>query len=326
MGTFTALTSDDFVQLANQWQLGAVLGFEALAAGTINSNFIVRLERNRRIFVRVNEGKCEADVAWEAELVTVLANAGVPTPIPLRARDGRPYVDLHGKWLSAFPAVDGVHLEQNEVTPAHAAALGRSLAMMHLAAAASSTPASRPSRYDFSELASRLATIAAAADPFLADAVAILRDELAWLAAHSAQRNAATTSTIHGDLFRDNVLWQRDASPPVIAALIDFEQASTGSVAYDLAVCLNDWCWADGPMPEVAGALIEGYQAVRRLSAADRVALPIEVRAAAARFTITRITDVYLAKVANPHKDFRDFLARVRAWRGPGLGRFLSSV
>ena len=316
MGTFTAITSDDFVELAKQWNLGDVLGFDALAAGTINSNFMVRLGHGRRVFVRVNEGKRQADVAWEAELVTVLAHAGVPTPVPLPAIDGRPYVELRGKWLSAFPAVEGVHLEPSEVTPGHGTALGRSLAAMHLAATASSTPQSRPSRYEFSELDRRLATIAAAADPFLTDAVAILLDELQWLAARAEQRNAATTSTIHGDLFRDNVLWQRDTTPPQVAALLDFEQASAGSVAYDLAVCLNDWCWSDGPRPEVASALIEGY----------RAALPIEVRAAAARFTITRITDVYLAKVANPEKDFRDFLARVIAWRGPGLGRFLSSV
>ncbi|MEO7093626.1 MAG: hypothetical protein ABI175_10275, partial [Polyangiales bacterium] len=63
----------------------------------------------------------------------------------------------------------------------------------------------------------------------------------------------------------------------------------------------------------------------RRLPAADREALPIEVRAAATRFTITRITDVYLARLPNPEKDFRAFLARVEAWRGTGLGQ-LSSV
>jgi hypothetical protein len=50
------------------------------------------------------------------------------------------------------------------------------------------------------------------------------------------------------------------------------------------------------------------------------------VRAAAARFTITRITDVYLARVANPDKDFRAFLARVDAWRGPALGQLAAAL
>jgi Ser/Thr protein kinase RdoA (MazF antagonist) len=80
-----------------------------------------------------------------------------------------------------------------------------------------------------------------------------------------------------------------------------------------------------GPRIDLAAALIEGYRATRPLTPGDREALPIEVRAAAARFTITRITDVYLARVANPDKDFRAFLARCEAWRGPALGQ-LSSV
>ena len=65
---------------------------------------------------------------------------------------------------------------------------------------------------------------------------------------------------------------------------------------------------------------------MRPLTAADRAALPIEVRAAAARFTLTRITDVYLARVDNPEKDFRAFLARCEAWRGPALGQLTAAV
>ena len=111
-----------------------------------------------------------------------------------------------------------------------------------------------------------------------------------------------------------------------MSAILDFEQASGGSLAYDLAVCINDWCWHDGPKPELAAALLAGYERERPLTDADRAALPIEVRAAAVRFTITRITDVYLAKVDNPEKDFRAFLARSEAWRGPALSRIALSL
>ena len=135
-------------------------------------------------------------------------------------------------------------------------------------------------------------------------------------------RAAATHGIIHGDLFRDNVLW----AGPQIAAILDFEQASGGSLAYDLAVCINDWCWDGGPRIDLAAALVAGYQRVRPLTDADREALPVELRAAAARFTITRITDVYLARVANPEKDFRAFLARCEAWRGPALGQLSAAL
>jgi homoserine kinase type II len=151
----------------------------------------------------------------------------------------------------------------------------------------------------------------------------VLRDELAVAGAAAPVRARATHGIIHGDLFRDNVLWSGGSS---ISAILDFEQASGGSLAYDLAVCINDWCWTGAPRIDLAAALLAGYQAVRPLSAADREALPTEIRAAATRFTITRITDVYLAKVDNPEKDFRAFLARVEAWRGQSLRELTDSV
>jgi homoserine kinase type II len=138
----------------------------------------------------------------------------------------------------------------------------------------------------------------------------------------SVVRRRATQGIIHGDLFRDNVLWADDR----ISAILDFEQASGGSLAYDLAVCINDWCWSGAPRIDLAVSLIAGYEQVRPLTEGDRVALPIELRASAARFTITRITDVYLAKVTNPEKDFRDFLARSEAWRGQALGQLTSAL
>jgi Ser/Thr protein kinase RdoA (MazF antagonist) len=134
------------------------------------------------------------------------------------------------------------------------------------------------------------------------------------------EAGAATHGIIHGDLFRDNVLWQDGR----LVAILDFEQASGGSLAYDLAVCINDWCWDGAPRLDLVRALLQGYETRRALADADRVALPIEVRAAAMRFTITRITDVYLARVHNPEKDFRAFLARSEAWRGPALGQLTS--
>ena len=116
------------------------------------------------------------------------------------------------------------------------------------------------------------------------------------------------------------MLW----GPDGVVAILDFEQASGGSLAYDIAVCLNDWCWDGAVRLDVAAALLAGYQRVRPLTAADREALLIEVPAAAVRFTVTRITDVYLARVDNPDKDFRAFLARCDAWRGPLLGQLSS--
>jgi homoserine kinase type II len=325
VGTFTVLGATELGELAEAFGLGAVQSSTTIAAGTINSNFCVTTDSGRYFF-RINEGKAEVDVAWESRLICALADAGVITPPPIRARDGRPYAPLAGsttKWVSVFPWRDGVHLAAEAITPPIASTFGAALAELHLAALQLPAAWRRGSIYDHDHLVVRFARFERVHDPMLADAKRILGEELAIASDAASIRRRATQGIIHGDLFRDNVLWQGER----ITAILDFEQASGGSLAYDLAVCINDWCWSSGrPRVELARALIDGYERLRPLTDGDREALPYEIRAAATRFTITRITDVYLARVPNLEKDFRAFLARVEAWRGPSLGQLTSAL
>jgi homoserine kinase type II len=313
VGVFTRLADHEVAGLAAAYDIGDVVELTPIEAGTINSNFrLVTTQRGhrRQWFLRVNEGKSEDDVAYEAMLVDAFAAAGLPTPTPLRAGE-RSYAPLGDKWVSLFPWRAGSHLA--EVTEATANRLGVALAQLHIVGL--ELPR-RASIYDQAHLIARFARFESSTDPQLAHAISIIRDELGRATGAAGARAAATHGVIHGDLFRDNVLWEGEE----ISAILDFEQASGGSLAYDLAVCINDWCWTGEVRLDLAAALLTGYQAVRPLTVDDRAALLIEVRAAATRFTITRITDVYLAEVENPEKDFRAFLARVEAWRGQALG------
>ena len=321
MGVFTALGEVELAAIADAFGLGAVRGFEPITAGTINTNIALTTETGR-FFIRLNEGKAEADVAWEARLITALAAAGVPTPPPLVAKDGRAYAECMRKWASAFPWRDGTHISADHVTPAIAETFGAALGELHRAGLALPSAWRRGSIYELDHLLTRFERFARVDDKSLAYAIAVVREELNVARAQKPTRAAATHGIIHGDLFRDNVLW----SDGDISAILDFEQSSGGSLVYDLAVCINDWCWTIYPRIDLAVALVAGYERIRELTPADRAALPIEIRAAAARFTLTRITDVYLARVDNPEKDFRAFLARCEAWRGPALGQLTAAV
>ncbi|HEU4732224.1 MAG TPA: homoserine kinase [Kofleriaceae bacterium] len=319
MGLFTQLGNGELANIAGAFGLGVVHRARPIPAGTINTNYALETERGS-YFVRVNEGKSLADVAWEAQLVGALAAAGVATPPPVVALDGRPYALLGGtdKWVSVFPWRAGRHLAPGEITVEAAGEFGAALAGLHVAGLGLPASWRRTSIYDHDHLVARYAMFSTRRDPELARAIEVLGDELAAAEAAAAIRRRAAHGMIHGDLFRDNVLWD-DAGH--IAAILDFEQASGGSLVYDLATCINDWCWTGAPRLDLAAALLAAYQRVRPLTAADREAFPVEVRAASARFTITRITDVYLARVPNPDKDFRAFLARCDVWRGPALGQ-----
>jgi homoserine kinase type II len=327
VGTFTLLDDDDARAIARAFDLGAPAKLTSIAAGTINSNFALETERGRW-FVRVNEGKSVEDCAWEAALVVDLAAAGLPVPVPREATgtgDGRRLFEHRGLIVSLFAWQPGRHRAPSEVSVADATAIGETLARLHVAASARPRSTWRDGIYQFADIVARFEGFRGSRDPALAQAIAVLGDEFTWLTAQANVRAAAGHGVIHLDLFRDNVLWDDGR----LVAILDFEQASRGSFVYDLAVAVNDWCWdpvqarADN---ELARAMIAAYDRAHPLTAADRAALPVELRAAAARFTVTRITDVHLRQVDNPDKDFRAFLARVEHWRGAGLGELFSVV
>jgi homoserine kinase type II len=94
---------------------------------------------------------------------------------------------------------------------------------------------------------------------------------------------------IHADLFTDNVFF----IGPQVSGLIDFYFACTDAYAYDLAICLNAWCFeADGSFNLTKGtAMIAGYQSVRPLTGDEVEALPVLCRGSALRFMLTRLVD-----------------------------------
>jgi homoserine kinase type II len=318
VGTFTLLDDDDARAIARAFGLGAPTKLTSIAAGTINSNFALDTD-DARWFVRVNEGKSVEDCAWEAALVVDLAAAGLPVPVPREVQGGARFLVHRGLIVSLFAWQPGRHRTPAEVSVADGVAIGDTLARMHAAASARPRSTWRDGIYQFSDIVARFEGFRGSQDPALAHAIAVLGDEFAWLTQQAGVRAAATHGVIHQDLFRDNVLWNDGR----LVAVLDFEQASRGSFVYDLAVAVNDWCW---DRPVVARTMIEAYHRAHALTAADRAALPVELRAAAARFTVTRITDVHLRQVDNPDKDFRAFLARLEHWRGAGLGELFDVV
>ena len=318
MARLTRLDDDDLRALADAFALGEVTAWGEVPAGTINSNHWLEAG-GRRWFLRVNEGKREEDVRYEADLIGELAARGVATPRPVSSTAGQPLVLRRDRWVSVFPWIAGSQRALGEVTAGDARAVGAALARLHRAGAGLANRFGRDGIYTTGHIAARAVSLAAdprtAGDPALAAAVAEAGEEMAWLAERAGERAGAPRGIIHGDLFRDNVLFAADGA---VAALLDFEQASLGAWIYDLAVCANAWCYTDQVVPELCRALAAGYREVRPLEPVERALLWTELRAAAVRFCVTRITDVYLPGADLPGKDFRRFQARLAAWRAMG--------
>jgi homoserine kinase type II len=191
--------------------------------------------------------------------------------------------------------------------------VGAALGELHLAGR--DLPAAK-GRFEPRDLERRLDRIAAAPFPEIARESAPLREKLgSW----AARRDPTLPlGLVHGDLFRDNVLWASRDEGAEICALLDFESASLGVLAYDLMVAVLAWSFRDALDLSVARAILAGYHAVRPLEPAERRGLLAEGCLAAIRFTITRLTDAELraAELGVPprsDKDWRRFAKRLVA-------------
>ena len=126
------------------------------------------------------------------------------------------------------------------------------------------------------------------------------------------------SGVIHADLFCDNVFFENGR----LSGLIDFYFACNDLFAYDVAVCLNAWCFDRDNGLDVAraGALLDAYGRTRPFEPAEVAALPLLARGAALRFLLTRLYD-WLHPVGGAlvtPKDPREFLARMRFHRTVG--------
>ena len=316
MGTYRQLAHADVAEILSGFGHSSFRSFIPITAGTINTNAAVELADGRR-FLRINEGKAREDVSREAAIISYLAERGVPTPRPLLAVTGEPWLEWRGTYASLFPWVEGRTLTRQEITPEHATEAGVALGRLHRAGMGYSDQ--RPGRYEPQEIQRRFHELEApaAGDPALAAAIAELGPELARL--RRDRQPDVPLGLIHGDLFIDTVLYRGTT----LTALLDFEQAAWGRLVYDLAVSVLAFGFGPEDFREdVTRAFIDGYLETRPVSEEERAAFGDELCFAACRFTITRITDVYLRREAGapPGKDFRRYLQRLRAVKSRLVG------
>jgi homoserine kinase type II len=319
-----------------------------LPRGTINSNY--RLETSEGpIFLRINEGKSDADVRYEADLIWHLGQRGVPTPSIWRTRRGEPFTRLPDpqggphRQVTLMRWVEGDDRTEDQIGPEEARSIGALLGRLHRAT--ETFRRGRAGIYTLSHIGERIARLRA--EPRVPDGtVEYLQREAERLRARRA--SGLPTWVGHSDLFPDNVLFSRCARRRhEVAWILDLEQAATIPLIYDVAVALLSFCapasrlpspgpgpGEDGPavsdahrgpmLAERAAALLAGYNEVRPLTSAEREGLYEELRFAALRFTVTRLTDVHLRRQPGPgpsassageegahSKDYREFLRRL---------------
>jgi homoserine kinase type II len=283
MAVYTEVADGDLETFLQAYDLGALLSFKGIAEGVENSNFLLRTEAGNFILTLYEKRVAAADLPFFLGLMEHLAGRGIVCPLPVRGRDGEALRTLAGRPAVVVSFLEGVWPRRPQTF--HCAALGRALAAMHEAGRDFAlTRANALSLEGWRMLAEMSRD---RADTVQAGLAALIEQELAFL--EGAWPKELPAGVIHADLFPDNVFFLGDR----LSGLIDFYFACNDLLAYDLAVCLNAWCFEqDKSFNLTKGrALTQNYQQVRALTEAEREALPVLARGAALRFLLTRLHD-----------------------------------
>ena len=283
MAVYTEIPDEEFEAFMARYDLGAVTALKGIAEGVENSNFLLATEKGQFILTLYEKRVAAADLPFFLGLMEHLAARGLNCPVPVRDRAGEALARLAERPAAIVTFLPGVWVRRPRTE--HCAAVGAVLARLHLAGEgfplrrrnALSVEGWRPI---FAQCAGRADTV----HPGLAEDIA---GELAFLEEHWPR--GLPEGIIHADLFRDNVFFLGEA----LSGVIDFYFACNDMFAYDVAVCLNAWCFEpDGSLNVTkARALLSGYRAIRALSADELAALPILARGSALRFLLTRLID-----------------------------------
>jgi homoserine kinase type II len=311
MAVYTDVAADELAEFLGHYDIGELLSYKGIAEGVENSNFLLHTTGGSFILTLYEKRVAKGDLPFFLGLMTHLASNGISCPQPLRNKAGEALSTLAGRPAAIINFLEGIW--PRKPNAAHCAGVGEALAKMHLAgsdfamvrANALSVSGWRPL---FEQAASR-------ADEVQHGLRGFIEAELDYLEGGVWPKNLPH-GVIHADLFPDNVFFLGDH----VSGIIDFTFACNDLLAYDVAICLNAWCFESDCSFNVtkARALLAAYGRERELSQAEQDALPVLARGAALRFLLTRLVDflnVPAGALVRP-KDPLEYVRKLRFQQG----------
>jgi homoserine kinase type II len=284
MAVYTDVAADELAEFLSVYDLGEVLSYKGIAEGVENSNFLLHTARGSFILTLYEKRVEKNDLPFFLALMTHLAASGINCPQPVTNKNGEALGSLCGRPAAIITFLEGIWPRKPNAT--HCAGVGQALAKMHLAGRDfAMSRANALSVSGWRPLFDRAAARADSVQPGLRDLIA---RELDYLESGVWPRNLPQ-GVIHADLFNDNVFFLGDK----LSGIIDFTFACNDTLAYDVAICLNAWCFEADHSFNVtkARAFLSAYGRERKLSEAEQAALPLLARGAALRFLLTRLVD-----------------------------------
>ncbi|ACB95947.1 homoserine kinase [Beijerinckia indica] len=317
MAVYTHISETDLKTFLASYDIGNALVLKGIAEGVENSNFFLQTERGFFILTLYEKRVEEKDLPFFLGLMEHLSRRGLNCPQPVHNRSGHALGRLAGRPAVIVTFLEGVGADVADAR--RCAAVGEALARLHQAGA--DFAGKRTNALGLAAWRPLFETVRDRADTVAPALAATIAEELDFLEAHWPR--ALPQGVIHADLFPDNVLFRGET----LSGLIDFYFACVDAYAYDIAICLNAWCFEPDLTFNIGKGLafFTGYEHVRKLTAEEAAALPVLARGGALRFALTRLVDwlnVPKGAMVNP-KDPLEYMGKLAFHQTVGTVREL---
>jgi homoserine kinase type II len=283
MAVYTDVSAEELTAFLAGYAIGELLSYKGIAEGVENSNFLLHTTTGSYILTLYEKRVAAADLPFFLALMEHLARRGITCPQPVKNRAGAVLGTVAGRPAAIVTFLEGMWIRRPSAP--HCAAVGEALAQLHRAGA--DFPYRRANALSVEGWRQLYAGTAGRGDSLQPGLNEAIERELALL--ERTWPRDLPQGVIHADLFPDNVFFLGSR----LSGLIDFYFACTDTLAYDVAICLNAWCFEpDHAFNITKGrALLSSYQRVRPMQPAEWAALPLLARGAALRFLLTRLVD-----------------------------------
>ncbi|NOX10119.1 MAG: homoserine kinase [Gammaproteobacteria bacterium] len=284
MSVYTTINQDELIEFLDTYPAGELVEYTGISDGIENTNYFVSTNSDRYVLTLFEEHSAE-EMPYFLDLMAHLAEHGVPSAHPIADNAGQYLRELKRK-----PAALVQRLRGASVTHANTeqcAALGAALGHLHTVGQSFVPQRDNPRGAAWwSSTCTRLLPKLDTADAEL------IQHEIEAQSQHNF--TSLPHGVIHADLFRDNALWEGDH----LTGIIDFYYACSGTLLYDLAITVNDWCTQDNGSLDTqrSQAMLHAYAQQRTFLNEENAAWPMLLRAAALRFWLSRLQDYHFPR------------------------------
>lgn len=275
MAVYTQIDRATLDSFLENYELPELTQFSGIKKGVVNTNYLLETVDGSFILTIFEEKSLKEDLPFFQNLMRYIAEKNIPCPNPIESKNNKIH-EIDGKPVQIVNFLNG-H-EWIALTPANYHTLGKTLGELHrVTTAFSETRINSMGLSNWQSLAYK----------FGDDLPDLIIDEIIFLTNNWPR--LLPKGIIHADLFSDNLLWDNNK----ITGILDFYFSCYDTLAYDLAITLNAWCFDKNQKFNIFTAMeiIRGYETIRSLTIEEKNNFSILLRGAALRFYLTRLYD-----------------------------------